>query len=80
MPTYSFVCPGCGLETTRATNIDERNGPHYCERCGDPLDRVITAVPGKIAGRVAQGGGMDRFTADVLGIPLKELPSGLRTT
>ena len=55
-----------------------RGLPQQCERCGDPLIRTIHAVPGKIAGRIAQGGGPDRFTADMLGIPLKELPSGLK--
>ena len=79
MPTYSFVCPNCMLETSRIVPIDERNGPHLCERCGDKLDRVITAVPARFIGRVVQGGGPDRFTADVMGIPLRDLPSGLRT-
>jgi putative FmdB family regulatory protein len=80
MPIYEFVCKGCGLETSRVTSISERNGPHNCERCGDPLTREIrTAQAPRFAGRVVQGGGPDRFTADMLGIPLKELPSGLRT-
>ena len=79
MPTYSYVCPNCKLATTRVLTIDGRNVPQTCERCGDPLDRVITAVPGKVSGRPVQGGGPDRFTADMLGIPLKELPSGMRT-
>ena len=80
MPTYEFTCPNCGLETTRVTSIDERNGRHVCERCGDPLQRTIRTAPlGRMAGQVVQGGGPDRFTADALGIPLKELPPGLRT-
>ncbi len=80
MPTYEYVCPGCGLETSRVTNIDERNGPHICERCGDPLTRTIrTAAPAQFRGRIVQGGGPDRFTADMLGVPLKDLPAGLCT-
>lgn len=80
MPTYEYVCKNCGLETTRVVPIDERNGPHRCERCGEPLAREIRTVhPPRFTGRVVQGGGPDRFTADMLGIPLKELPAGLRT-
>ena len=80
MPTYEYRCPNCSLETTRVVPISERNGPHNCERCGDPLAREIrTATRPRFAGRVVQGGGPDRFTADVLGIPLKELPPGLRS-
>ena len=79
MPTYEYVCPGCGLETSRAVPIDERHGPHNCERCGDPLNRVISKpAPAQFRGRVVQGGGPDRFTADALGIPFRELPDSLR--
>ena len=81
MPTYEYVCPNCMLETSRIVPIDERNGPHRCERCGDPLDRVISMpAPAQFRGRVVQGGGPDRFTADVLGVPLKDLPAGLRSS
>lgn len=80
MPTYEFICPQCGLETEIVMPISERTGPHTCERCGGPLTREIrTATPAQFKGRVVQGGGPDRFTADMLGIPLKDLPSGLRT-
>ena len=47
--------------------------------CNKPMQKVIGAPLFKFAGRVTPGGGPDRFTADMLGIPLKELPEGLKT-
>ena len=77
---YEYTCRSCGLETTRHSSIEERNKPAFCERCGEPLTRVVSAVYGRIAGRTLQGGGPDRFTADVLGISdLRDLPEGLKT-
>jgi hypothetical protein len=43
------------------------------------MERLLAAPLFKIGGKVTPGGGPDKFTADMLGIPLKELPSGLKT-
>lgn len=43
------------------------------------MQRMVSAPLFKFAGRVTPGGGPDRLTADMLGIPLKELPDGLKT-
>lgn len=78
MPTYEYRCPNCGKEHVMVVRIDERGG-QTCD-CGTLLERVhFTAPTFKFAGRVTPGGGPDRFTADMLGVPLKDLPAGLRT-
>ena len=78
MPIYDFYCR-CGWEGERSVPIDERDRQH-CPACGKyPMDRHLAAPLGRIAGRAVQGGGPDRFTADMLGVPLKELPEGLKT-
>lgn len=77
MPTYEYRCAACYVQYEEARKLaDYKNG--RCRKCGGPLELVMPAVPTKIAGRVLQGGGPDRFTADALGIPLKELPEGLK--
>lgn len=77
MPTYQFFCRPCGIETTFVARIDARN-EQKCVHCGSVLERGLAAPLFKFAGRVTKGGGPDRFTADALGIPLKDLPEGLR--
>jgi len=78
MPTYTFYCRPCGIETTFIARIDQRDG-QTCVHCGSVLERRVAAPLFKFAGRVTKGGGPDRMTADALGIPLKDLPAGLRT-
>lgn len=78
MPTYDYRCPCCDARFERIVPISER-GAQRCPKCDTLLEQLIAAPLFKFAGRVTPGGGPDRFTADMLGIPLKELPSGLRT-
>lgn len=78
MPTYGYHCDACRTYEERVVPIVERNH-QACETCGHDLKRVLSAPLFKFAGRVTPGGGPDRFTADMLGIPMKELPAGLRT-
>lgn len=79
MPSYDLYCGTCQRTEERVVPIAKRH-EQTCNVCGDPMTLVLTRAPiGKIAGQVTPGGGPDRFTADMLGIPLKELPPGLRT-
>ena len=78
MPAYDYHCDHCNLDEERCPEIAKRD-EQTCNRCGDPLRRMLSAPLFKFHGRVTKGGGMDRFTADMLGVPLKELPPGLRT-
>lgn len=78
MPTYGYVCT-CGLRQEMLRPIDERNALPVCVGCQQEMQRELYPTPARFAGRVVQGGGPDRFTADVMGIPLKDLPDGLRT-
>lgn len=77
MPLYDYLCIPCGLRTEKMATIAYRH-EQTCERCGSRLQLQTSAVYGKIAGQPVQGGGPDRFTADALGIPLKELPDSLK--
>lgn len=78
MPTYDCYCTKCGWVGERTVKVAERDRIP-CERCNYLLARAPAAPMGRMAGQYGKGGGPDRFTADMLGIPLKELPSGLRT-
>lgn len=79
MPTYDYTCRTCTRHEERVVPIVERDAQN-CRTCGDPLQRILVRAPiGRIAGQITPGGGPDRFTADMLGIPLKELPEGLKT-
>lgn len=77
MPTYDYKCV-CGWSGTRYPAIDDRDKV-LCPECLRRPTRLLAAPLFKIDGRVTPGGGPDRFTADMLGIPLKELPEGLKT-
>lgn len=78
MPTYSYLCPVCRWAGDRVVRIAMRD-LQRCEHCDTELYKLVSSALFKFTGRVTPGGGPDRFTADMLGIPLKELPDGLRT-
>lgn len=79
MPTYTYECLECGSVFDRVVKIAERDEMHCQDQgCEGPCVRRVGAPLGRVAGRPVKGGGADRFTADMLGIPLKELPAGLR--
>jgi putative FmdB family regulatory protein len=77
MPLYDYRCAGCGWKAELNIPIAQRDDV-WCPVCGDQLDRLPSAPLGRMAGQVVQGGGPDRFTADALGIPLRDLPDSLR--
>lgn len=78
MPIYQFYCRHCNMNTAFNVPIDKRD-EQPCPYCKNTLERRLAAPLFKFTGRVTKGGGPDRFTADMLGIPLKELPEGLKT-
>ena len=78
MPTYGYACV-CGMKRDLVRRVDDRNEPVFCVGCDQEMQRELGAPLFRFAGRVTPGGGPDRFTADVLGVPLHDLPSGLRT-
>lgn len=78
MPLYDYRCDHCGHVIEMARSYDERDSA-YCPSCDNWMTRLLAPVRFKFAGRVTPGGGQDRMVADSLGIPIKELPPGLRT-
>lgn len=76
MPTYAYRCPRGGPEFDRCVAIDLRD-KQICY-CGAKLERLLAAPLFRISGQITPGGGPDKFTADMLGVPLKELPEGLK--
>jgi putative FmdB family regulatory protein len=79
MPTYSYNCKNCNIFVERVMPIARRDTAQTCSICGGLLSRLLAAPLFKISGRVTPGGGPDKFTADMLRVPLKDLPKGLRT-
>ena len=83
MPIYEWDCKICGAYIAPIVPLDERNLPRACPQCGYRMERRISAPYGKVIGRadgkIISGGGPDRFTADVLGTKLKDLPAALRS-
>lgn len=80
MPLYDYICDACAWKEERRVPLARLNEAQYCSRCGAPTQRQISAVYGRMAGQVLQGGGPDRFTADMMGCRVDELPSGLKVT
>ncbi len=76
-PLYDLLCPTCHRVVERQCKVDDRLNQR-CYHDGDLLTVKISAVYGKMAGQVVKGGGPDRFTADMMGIPLKDLPDDLK--
>lgn len=77
MPVYQYRCT-CGHSDERILGVYDRDN-QVCPGCMRTMERQLSAPLFRFAGRVAPGGGPDKFTADMLGIPLHDLPSGLRT-
>jgi putative FmdB family regulatory protein len=79
MPTYDYRCPECATVEEIFLPLARFDEPQGCGVCKSAMMvRQVAAPLFKFAGRVTPGGGPDRFTADMLGIPLKELPAGLK--
>jgi putative FmdB family regulatory protein len=77
MPTYTYVCGYCGHGPEDRLVPIAKRAEQRCSKCGQRMRRRISAPA--VRTRPPKDGGPDRFTADMLGIPLKELPLGLRT-
>jgi putative FmdB family regulatory protein len=77
MPVYDYVCTKCARAPERIVLISQRDN-QVCE-CGYTMLRLLGAPLFRFKGRVTPGGGPDKFTADMLGMRLDELPVGLRT-
>jgi putative FmdB family regulatory protein len=77
VPIYSYRCT-CGWHGDLVQSVELRDQAH-CPNCTRPPERQVSSPLFRFAGRVTPGGGPDRFTADMLGIPLKELPEGLKS-
>jgi putative FmdB family regulatory protein len=77
MPVYDYKCWNCEKLHERVTAMSERD-LQQCD-CGVHMTRLLGAPLFRFKGRVTPGGGPDKFTADMLGMRLDELPSGLRT-
>lgn len=77
MPIFGYACT-CGSQVDVIRTFDD-NSPQICAGCQQAMTRQLSAPHFKFAGVAAKGGGPDRFTADALGMDVKDLPSGLRT-
>ena len=79
MITYDYECPRCDTTATRLVQAKDRDF-QVCSRCYQftLMDRQLSAPLFKFIGRVVQGGGPDRFTADMLDIPWRELPDEMK--
>lgn len=79
MPIYDYRCTACRTMDERMRQITERDEPAACPNCGSRMERQLTSPLFRFKGVVTKGGGPDKFTADMLGIPLHDLPDGLKT-
>jgi putative FmdB family regulatory protein len=77
MPIYDYVC-GCGWKGEMMTSVSGRDLT-ICPQCQKYPARQLSAPLFRFKGVVTKGGGPDKFTADMLGIPLHDLPAGLKT-
>lgn len=79
MPIYGYRCYRCGFRGDLIRPVAERDDCPDCPECPTVMTRELDAPLFRFAGRVTPGGGPDKFTADMLGVPLKDLPDPLRT-
>lgn len=81
MPLYDVRCAHCQWQGEIQAHMDDDDAM-YCPACDTPnLEKIHLRAPlGRMKGVIPKGGGPDKFTADMLGVPLKDLPPGLRTT
>ncbi len=79
MARYDFFCTDCGAEETRIVAIKDRDR-QACE-CTSIMKRRITVVFGRVFGRAdgkPRPGGADQFTADTMGLNIKDLPNHMK--
>jgi putative FmdB family regulatory protein len=75
MPLYDYRCT-CGWFGELALPIDQRDQA-ICPECMRCPERQLAAPLGRMRGQNKLAA--DHFTADMLGVPLKDLPDSLRT-
>jgi putative FmdB family regulatory protein len=78
VPVYGYRCNFCKTNEDRIVPVPRRD-LQTCPKCGMHLARQVGAPRFRFAGVPTKGGGPDKFTADMLRIPLKDLPKGLKT-
>lgn len=78
MPIFDYLCTSCGWQ--QELTVKRFDDVVFCEHCGEQPRRLVSAAAFKFKGQVVQGGGPDRFTADMMGIPLKELPDDMKAS
>ena len=79
MPIYDYRCGNCTHEMERIARVHE---DVTCVKCGALMARLVSMPNAPRMGHIRpalKGGGMDRFTADVLGLHPKDLPDALKT-
>ena len=81
MPIYTFTCSYCGHEQDVIRKIIDRDILEICWRCREACYRKVSAPLGRVYGAAysRKHNIPDRVTADLTGIPYKELPRGLKT-
>lgn len=75
MPIFDFICTECGFQFEKIVRPGDTVA---CENCGVPMMKMVSAPSVRVAGVAAKGGGMDRFTADMMGVRLDELPAHMK--
>ena len=78
MPIYIYECPACWRIDERVIAMADRDEPQQCE-CGATLTRKLTSAAFRMPGGNPKINYADQFTADALGMPLRDLPDSLRT-
>jgi len=78
MPIFIYECSTCWRIEERILPAEQRDVPQACE-CGMPLQRKVTAAGFRMPGGNPKINYADQFTADMIGVPVKELPAGLKT-
>lgn len=75
MARYDFYCTDCGAEQPRIVAIKDRDS-QVCE-CSSIMKRRLAKPYGRVFGRAdgkPRPGGADQFTADAMGLNVKDLP------
>lgn len=78
MGIYRWECPTCFRTAERIMPAEQRDDQQVCD-CGQPLVRVQVAGFFRLPGGNSKINYADQFTADAIGIPVNELPSGLKS-
>lgn len=86
MPLYTYRCPSCRGRLEETRSIERRHDAPQCPVCSSGMllaptaPAMINTTGQPTGGRKRDGtGGPDQMTADLLGIPVKDIPPGLRS-